>query len=149
MAEHYKTLSAIFPVIINKHNEVLLAKRENTGYMDGQWDFAGSGHVDEGETAIQAVIRESKEELGIDIVSQDVEFAYLSHRVGINGNRTYYDIYFKVNDFCGVPIIAEIDKCSALEWFAFESLPQDMIDIRKTVLINILKGQTYNEIIIE
>ncbi len=149
MAEHYKTLSAIFPVIINKENEILLLKRKNTGYMDGKWDFAGSGHVDEDETAIQAVIRESKEEIGIDIVSRDVEFAYLSHRLGKNGNRTYYDIYFKVNNFSGLPIIAETDKCSELKWFALDSLPQEMIEIRKAVLLNILKGETYNEIIVE
>ncbi len=149
MAEHFKALSAVFPIIINKKNEVLLAKRKNTGYMDGKWDFAGSGHVDEEETAIQAVIRESKEEIDIDIVSHDVEFAYLSHRVGKNGNRTYYCIYFKINSFCGVPAITESDKCSALEWFSFESLPQNMIDIHKTALINIFIGQMYHEIIIE
>jgi len=42
-----------------------LEKRASTGYMDGMWDFAISGHVDENETAAQAVIRASKEEIGI------------------------------------------------------------------------------------
>ena len=63
-------------------------------YMDGKWDFAGSGHVDENETATQAVIREAKEEMGILVSVNDVKFAHLSHRIGKNGNRTYYDIYF-------------------------------------------------------
>ena len=52
MAEHYKTLSAVFPIIINKQNQILLARRANTGYMDGKWDFAGSGHIDENEIFI-------------------------------------------------------------------------------------------------
>lgn len=82
MAEHYKTLSAVFPIIINKQNQILLARRANTGYMDGKWDFAGSGHVDENETATQAVIREAKEEMGILVSVNDVKFAHLSHRIG-------------------------------------------------------------------
>jgi len=42
-----------------------LEKRASTGYMDGMWDFAISGHVDENETETLAVIRASKEEIGI------------------------------------------------------------------------------------
>ena len=106
MAEHYKTLSAVFPIIINKQNQILLARRANTGYMDGKWDFAGSGHVDENETATQAVIREAKEEMGILVSVNDVKFAHLSHRIGKNGNRTYYDIYFFIKAFTGIPFIA-------------------------------------------
>lgn len=52
MGEHFKCLSAIFPIIMRTKDEkkqVLLLRRENTGYMDGLWDFAGSGHVDENE----------------------------------------------------------------------------------------------------
>lgn len=134
MAEHYKTLSAVFPIIMkieNERKQVLLAKRENTGYMDGMWDFAGSGHVDENETAIQAVIRESKEELGIIVAANDVKFAHLSHRLGRNGNRTYYDIYFTIENFHGKPYIAEPEKCSDLKWFNIDCLPPDMITIRK------------------
>jgi len=70
MGEHFKSLSAIFPIILKKNNEdveILLHRRKNTGYEDGKWDIAGSGHVDKGETAKMAVIRECAEELGIDV----------------------------------------------------------------------------------
>ena len=149
MTEHFSTLSAIFPIIINESRQVLLAKRANTGYMDGKWDFAGSGHVDENETATQAVVREAKEELGILIDSANIKFAHLSHRVGKNGNRTYYDIYFWVNSFLGNPIIAEPNKCSELKWFSINYLPNDMIDIRKKVLQNCLSENNYSEFLIE
>lgn len=46
---------------------ILLHRRKNTGYEDGKWDIAGSGHVDEDETAQTAVIRECQEELGIEV----------------------------------------------------------------------------------
>ncbi len=66
--EHYRFYSAVFPILLRSGphgQEVLLHLRQNTGYMDGHWDFAGSGHVDENETARQAVARECREELGI------------------------------------------------------------------------------------
>lgn len=56
--EHYRSYSAVFPILLREGangREVLLHLRQNTGYMDGCWDFAGSGHVDENETARQAV----------------------------------------------------------------------------------------------
>ena len=58
--EHYRSYSAVFPILLREGangQEVLLHLRQNTGYMDGCWDFAGSGHVDENETARQAVTR--------------------------------------------------------------------------------------------
>jgi 8-oxo-dGTP pyrophosphatase MutT (NUDIX family) len=147
MKEHYKTLSAVFPMIIrtaNGQKQVLLHKRENTGYMDGMWDLAGSGHVDENETAKQTVIRECMEELGISIEISKISFAHLSHRLNKDG-RTYYDIYFFIHDFHGIPSIEEPDKCSKLEWFDTDDLPADMIQIRRNALDNYFSGVYYSE----
>jgi mutator protein MutT len=152
MAEHYKTLSAVFPILIKEEDgkkRILLAKRENTGYMDGMWDFAGSGHVDEGETAIHAIIREAKEEMGIEIEAEDVKFVHLSHRVGKNGNRTYYDIYFTIKKFRGQPRMTEPEKCSSLKWFDIDDLPEKMIPIRKNALWCYLNSEYYSELMIE
>ncbi len=152
MTQHYKTLSAVFPIIIKTEDDkkqVLLAKRANTGYMDGMWDFAGSGHVDENETAIQAVIRELGEKIGITVEPSEVKFAHLSHRLGKNGNRTYYDIYFIVKGFLGEPIIAEPEKCSDLSWFNVDCLPSNMIPVRKSALQAYFNFEYYGEIVVE
>ena len=147
MSGHYKTLSAVFPVIIRKNNQteqVLLHRRQNTGYQDGKWDFAGSGHVDEGETAQYALIRECKEEIGIEVTPEDLTFIHLSHR--FSPDRTYYDIYFTVNSFRGEPRIAEPDKCSDLKWFDIDALPEDMIECRKKAVQNYRDKVYYSEI---
>ena len=149
MGKHFKALSAIFPIILKtneKNTKILLHRRKNTGYQDGKWDIAGSGHVDENETAKIAVLRECKEELGIDVKIDDLSFAHLSHRVSISGGRTYYDIYFVVNDYEGLPTIMEKDKCSELKWFELSDLPKDIIDIRKEAIENYLKNIPYSEI---
>lgn len=150
MDEHYRTLSAVFPIILREidgDRQVLLHRRANTGYMDGKWDFAGSGHVEKVETAKMAVVRECIEELGIIVDADDVRFAHLSHRLGRQGARTYYDIYFIVHKYDGAPMIAEPEKCSALEWFSIDALPMEMIDLRRRALEDCLKGIPYSEII--
>jgi len=43
--------------------KILLTRRSRTQSSPGYWDFAG-GHVESGETEIQAAIREGREELG-------------------------------------------------------------------------------------
>lgn len=150
MGEHYKSLSAIFPIILQEKDDtiqILLHRRKNTGYQDGKWDIAASGHVDEGETAKMAVVRECAEELGIDVKIKDLSFVHLSHRVSNNGGRTYYDIYFVVNKYHGIPKVIEPDKCSELRWFNIDDLPNEIIDIRKIVLDNYKNDIQYSEVI--
>lgn len=149
MREHFKCLSAVFPIIMRTKNgkrQVLLLRRKNTGYMDGMWDFAGSGHVEENETAMQAAARECKEELGITVKQSDIRFAHLSHRVGLNGARTYYDIYFVIERYTGEAYIAEPDKCTGLQWFDVGELPEDFIGIRKQALMMYFDSKYYSEV---
>ena len=146
MSSHFKSLSAIFPLILKNEGactQILLHRRQNTGYQDGKWDVAGSGHVDKGETAQAAVIRECREEIGLSVTVEDLTFAHLSHR--LSKDRTYYDIYFVINSYLGIPQIMEPDKCSKLKWFAVENLPLDIIECRKQDIQNYLNNKPYSE----
>jgi len=146
MAELFRAFSAVFPIIIQTHGttqKVLLHRRMNTGYQDGKLDIAASGHVDDGETATCAAVRECKEELGIEVLASDLRFVHLSHRLGLD--RTYYDIYFIVESFSGEPAIMEPEKCSELLWCDLESLPDDVIECRSQVLHEYKLGNYYSE----
>ncbi len=148
MSQHFPCYSAVFPLLLRERNgqrEVLLHRRHNTGYMDGKWDIAGSGHVDEGETARQALARECGEELGIRVRPEDAEFAHVCHRLGKEGDRTYYDLYFFVHAYQGTPAIMESHKCDGLAWFSLDALPEDMIDFRRLHLHQALNGELYDE----
>ena len=46
--------------------EVLLQLRQGTGFMDGHWAAAAAGHVEKGETAVDAARREAREEIDVD-----------------------------------------------------------------------------------
>jgi len=142
----FKSYSAVFPIILSEDGqEILLHLRQNTGYQDGKWDTAASGHVDANESAKEAAIRECKEEIGIDVKTDDLEFAHLSHHFS-ESDRTYYHIYFIVNKYKGMPTIMEPDKAVELKWFDFNSLPEAMIPCRKIAIESWKNGIMYTEI---
>ena len=148
--EHYRSYSAVFPVLLRSRGgrqEVLLHLRQNTGYMDGHWDFAGSGHVDGSETARQAVARECHEELGITVNPADAEFAHLCHGVDDSQGRTYYDMCFFVRRYKGEPTVMEPDKNAGLRWFPTDDLPENVSASVATMLFHCLRGEFYSEVV--
>ena len=60
-----KTLDVV-AAIIEKDGNILLAQRPAHADQPGMWEFAG-GKVEAGETQPEALIRELREELGIDV----------------------------------------------------------------------------------
>ena len=52
--------------LLNEKNEVLVSLRKNRADHNGLWEYPG-GKVEEGENIDQALIREVKEELNIEI----------------------------------------------------------------------------------
>ena len=68
---------AVVVFIINSKNEVLIQQRSsNKKLWPSKWDITAGGHVDAGEFGFQAVIRETKEEIGIDITEKDLLFLF-------------------------------------------------------------------------
>lgn len=98
--EIYKTgewFRSVHIWIVNDNNELLLQKRSlyKTTFPN-LWAVSVSGHVMAGETSIQAVIREVKEELDIDINSNQCKYLFTIRRQNIFNNcinRVYDDVY--------------------------------------------------------
>jgi 8-oxo-dGTP diphosphatase len=65
--------------LIDAERRVLLAQRPTGKAMAGLWEFPG-GKVEEHETPEQALVRELREELGIEVDIADLEpLAFASH----------------------------------------------------------------------
>lgn len=71
-------------IISNKYNEVLLRHRDsNAPTNPNKWGLWG-GRIEEGETPLQAIIRELKEELDIEVNATSLAFfnTYKEYRFG-------------------------------------------------------------------
>jgi 8-oxo-dGTP pyrophosphatase MutT (NUDIX family) len=78
---------------ITKDGQWVLQHRDNLPHIvdPDKVSFFG-GHIDEGETPLECVLRESREELGLELKPGDVEFVRVFPRH--QGGTTEGDIYF-------------------------------------------------------
>lgn len=128
--------------VYNSKNEILVQKRASSKklYPD-YWDMSCAGHIDAGETIVQGVIREAKEEIGIDIKEEDLEFVHLYYPY----EEEYVNVFFKANKYEGVPTIKESDKCDSLKWFNIKDLPDNIIPKHKNVIECMDKKVMYDD----
>jgi 8-oxo-dGTP diphosphatase len=66
MEKNPTMLFVVAAALTNQDGEILLQKRPEGRQMAGLWEFPG-GKVDAGESPESALVRELKEELGIDV----------------------------------------------------------------------------------
>lgn len=77
--EPLKTLLVVAVALIDVDGRVLIAQRPADKAMGGLWEFPG-GKVEPGERPEQALIRELREELGIDVTEACLSpFVFASH----------------------------------------------------------------------
>lgn len=57
-------------VIYSAEGKILIAKRPDSVHQGGLWEFPG-GKVDSGESIVQALVRELREELNIDVLASE------------------------------------------------------------------------------
>jgi len=136
--EREKFLSSIYLIIKNENGEVLLQRRQGTKLWPGYLALP-AGHIDEGENAYEAAIREAREELGIEIATNDIVDTFVANRKN-KSLPPYYDVYFEISKYVGEIKIAEPEKCSELVWCSPFNLPDDMIDFEKEAMENNANG---------
>jgi 8-oxo-dGTP pyrophosphatase MutT (NUDIX family) len=111
-------------VLLFDGDRVLLGLRRNTGYADGEWGAMPSGHLDEGESVIDAGAREAREELGIEVGELDVVHV-MHHRNP--GCASRIGFYLVARSWSGTPVNAEPDKCEKIAWFPVSELPANTL----------------------
>lgn len=136
--EKEQFLSAVYLIIKNEKGKILLQRRQGTKLWPG---FLGlpAGHIDKGENAYEAAIREAREELDITITTNDIIDTFVVNRQN-KSLQPYYDVYFELKSYQGKIKINEPEKCSTLTWCDINNLPNDIIDFEKEALINNQKG---------
>lgn len=133
-----KFLCSIYIIIRNKNNEILLQRRANTKLWCGFLALP-AGHVDKGENVYDALIREAKEELNIDVCINDICDTFVVNRRNVELSP-YFDVYFEINNYNGEISINEPLKCLELVWCDINDLPYDMITFEKEAINNNMEG---------
>ncbi|MGC7096782.1 NUDIX hydrolase [Amycolatopsis lurida] len=111
-------------VLLIRDGEVLLTRRRGS-YGDGMWHLP-SGKLDPGESLPAAAVREALEEVGVHINPDDLQHVHTLHVTG-SGQKPRLGIFFATHHWVGEPHNREPDKCSAVEWFPLDALPDDVI----------------------
>ncbi|HSK67125.1 MAG TPA: NUDIX domain-containing protein [Anaerolineales bacterium] len=138
-------MRATFPVTVHlfffRGNLVLLLRRFNTGYADGQYSVP-AGHLDGGETVIDATRREAQEEVGVRIDPQDIHFSSVMHR---RDGLERVDFFLEIVKWDGEPVNCEPDKCDELLWVAIDALPSNTIPYIRQALRNHFQKLPFDE----
>jgi len=140
--ERFKILPTVYLVLV-RENKILLSRRFNTGFHDGDYSFP-AGHLDWNETLIQAMVREAKEEIGIELKPEDLKLAHVMHRK--EPNEEIVNFFFTADKWVGKPKIMEPHKCDDLSWFEIDDLPTNVIPYIKQAIDCVRNKIFYSEI---
>jgi len=136
--ERFKVVPAVYAILI-KDNQILLLRRYNTGYEDGNYSFP-AGHLDGNETLEDAIVREVKEEIDVNIEKQNLTLEHLIHRNADDSERI--DFFYIVKNWEGEPRIIEKDKCDELKWVNKDDLPENIVPEVKQSIENIFNNKS-------
>ncbi|WP_133127781.1 (deoxy)nucleoside triphosphate pyrophosphohydrolase [Legionella nagasakiensis] len=125
-------------VIVDAKQRILITKRPAHVSHGGFWEFPG-GKLEEGESPASALIREIKEEVGLDVIDYhflgDVRYVYDQREVNL--------LIYHVSRFTGQAVCREsqMDLC----WAETASLSQFEFPAANVDIIHLIRQNLYPE----
>ncbi|MEM8828533.1 MAG: 8-oxo-dGTP diphosphatase MutT [Cyanobacteria bacterium P01_G01_bin.19] len=124
-------------VITNPEGKVLIDRRKPTGDMGGLWEFPG-GKIESGETVVECIQREIKEELNIEISVGDrlttITHDYENFKVTLHVHLCQH--------LSGDPQPIE---CEEIHWVDISIMNQYQFPRANTEIINLLQQRGINK----
>jgi 8-oxo-dGTP diphosphatase len=134
-----KVVVAVYLLLLDAYEGILIARRCNTGYQDGNYNFP-AGHVEEGESPFDALVREVKEELGPTIADELKEksprLRHFQWRPKHDRTGDRIDLYYEMQtvDSKQKVVNGEPEKCDDLRWvYVNEPLPENFVPHQRVV----------------
>lgn len=142
----YQSFGCAFMILWRKNEadyEVLLQLRQGTGYMDGYYDLAASGHLESGESLQDCAIRETREETGIELSPEAVKFVFLNHEFEENYIRTIFAAELPAD---AQPKVCEPNKNGGFIWAKPHELPENVRPFIPKMFAAIKLGLSYDDV---
>ncbi len=140
MSERFHLIPEVH-LFLERPGEVLLLRRFQTGYEDGNYSVI-AGHLDGNETASNGMLREAREEAGIHIDPAKLHFVHMMHRLSDSERMS---LFFRCDTWSGEVVNTEPHKCDDLSWFSLQALPENMVDYVRYALGACHRGSVYSE----
>ncbi|MYW05479.1 NUDIX domain-containing protein [Streptomyces sp. SID3343] len=103
-----------------------------------------AGHCEQ-ESAVACLVREAREEAGLVIDPDDVEFVHALHLVDPPGTRPRMQMIFRARRWTGSPEVLEPDKCLSWGWWHPHDLPDPTVPYARAAIQAIQVGCLYSE----
>ncbi|KPJ54962.1 hypothetical protein AMJ47_02755 [Parcubacteria bacterium DG_72] len=116
-------------LIVNDKNETLLVKRTSKSQNEASFWSKPGGTVEFNEKVEDAIKREIKEELGVDI-ELTKQLGFTNHILN-SENQHWVAIHYLAKIINGEPCIMEPDKIEEIKWFNFNNLPANITQTTK------------------
>jgi len=125
-------IPAVNTAIFNENNEILLTRRSSTVREPGKWCLPG-GHLEVGEFWLDGAIRETQEEVGIQVSQAILCGIYSDPKLTVTQDVLFPENYhgqfvvalFKVLSYQGK--ITPNDEVDDWDWFSPDNLPDPML----------------------
>jgi 8-oxo-dGTP pyrophosphatase MutT (NUDIX family) len=140
-AQRYASIVDVH-VILRRSGKVLLLRRAGDTYASGQLCLP-SGHMEQGESIVQACVRETFEETGITLDPAALRHVLSIHQRNPGTGHARIGFAFEPRSWAGEPVNAEPHKHSALVWADPTCLTPDVVGYAAAVITAVERGLTF------
>jgi 8-oxo-dGTP diphosphatase len=135
-------LPVVAHTFLLRSGSVLLQRRSNTGFEDGNYGPVG-GHLEGDESIKQTAIRECREEIGVEIDPAALTVVGVAHYNSPTGEGI--DFFLSATRWRGEPFPRT--ECDDLRWCPLDALPGNTIPfVRRAIEHHLQRGQWFDEI---
>lgn len=125
--------------IFSPGGEMLVIQRDGSPYLRGYWSVP-AGHVEAGETAVAACVREIREEVGLCVEPEDLRFVLVQQKSGADGEERV-DFFFTTSwPSPEHAFIASPREIARLKWCQPNDLPEPFAPYVRAAIESVQDG---------
>lgn len=140
MADRYRSIIDAH-IVLRRSGKILLTRRTGDVYASGQYCLP-SGHLEQDESVLDAIVRETKEEVGVVLEPAALRMALVMHQRNPDGHARI-GFFFEPERWDGEPANCEPAKCSGLLWADPGDLPARTVPYTAAAIARIQEGTPF------
>jgi len=126
-------------LILQQQHYILMLKKDKR--EGGGFGLIG-GQVEEGESVLQAIIREAEEEAGILLLPDQLRMVHVMHRN--KKKQSIITFYFHAERWGGIISNKQPQLHEFLAWYPIQQLPSETLPTTKHAIESALSGDVFS-----